>query len=94
VVSVAERKIEIWRGRSALVKAFLMFTVESGSEDKVLRELRKSSFVEEAYVSYGVYDVIAKMKADSLDQLKKAISSELQRIVQIQTHLTLVMIED
>jgi DNA-binding Lrp family transcriptional regulator len=39
-------------------RAFVLINVESGSEDEVLRELKQMEGVEEAYFSYGVYDLI------------------------------------
>ena len=44
-------------------RAFLLLNVETGSEDFVLNQLKKMDFVEEAYVSYGGYDLIIKVKA-------------------------------
>ena len=44
-------------------RAYVLINVESGSEDDVLRELKSVEGVEESYFSYGVYDLITKIKA-------------------------------
>jgi DNA-binding Lrp family transcriptional regulator len=75
-------------------KAFVLLNVETGSEDAVLNELKKVSVVEEAYVSYGVYDVIVRVKADTMDELKKAVTNQIRVIKQVRSTLTLIMIEE
>ena len=71
-----------------------MFNVESGSEDKVLQELKKIEGIQEAYVSYGVYDLIAKVKADTMEQLKDSITHQVRTIKNVRSTLTLIMMEE
>ena len=47
-------------------RAYVLFNVSSGLEDRVLEEVKAIDGVQEAYVSYGVYDLIVKIKADSM----------------------------
>jgi hypothetical protein len=39
-------------------RAFVLLNVETGSEDNVLKQLKNISNVEQAYISYGVYELI------------------------------------
>jgi len=71
-----------------------LFNVESGSEDKVLQELKKIEGIQEAYVSYGVYDLIAKVKADTMEQLKDSITHQVRTIKNVRSTLTLIMMEE
>jgi len=75
-------------------RAFVLFNVESGSEDKVLQELKKIEGIQEAYVSYGVYDLIAKVKADTMEQLKDSITHQVRTIKNVRSTLTLIMMEE
>ena len=50
--------------------AYVLINVESGGEDDVLLALEKIHNVEESYFSYGVYDIIIKVKAESMEKLK------------------------
>ena len=77
-----------------MIHAFIMLNVESGSEENVLKSLKPLNVVEEAYVSYGVYDVILKIKAENMDELKNAIIHKIRATDQIQSTLTLVMTEE
>jgi DNA-binding Lrp family transcriptional regulator len=75
-------------------KAFVLINVESGAEEEVLRELKKIEGVEEAYFSYGVYDLITKIKADSMEKLKDMVSKKLRTINRVRSTLTLIMMEE
>ena len=68
--------------------------VESGHEDEVLRELRKIDGVQEAYVSYGVYDLVATVRADTMDNLKDLITWRVRRIKEVRSTLTLILIDE
>ncbi len=68
--------------------------VESGLEDEVLKKLRKIEGVEEAYVAYGVYDVVAKVRADTMENLKDVITRKLRRIDEVRSTLTLILVEE
>jgi DNA-binding Lrp family transcriptional regulator len=75
-------------------RAFVLFNVESGSEDKVLAELKKIEGIQEVYVSYGVYDIIAKLKADAMEQLKDIVTYKMRTIKNVRSTLTLIMTEE
>ena len=75
-------------------RAFVLLNVESSSGDNVLKQLKNISFVEEAYVSYGVYDIIIKVKADTMEELKEAVTHKIRAINQVRSTLTLIMMEE
>ena len=74
-------------------KAFILINVESGSEDKVVKQLKKMGLVEEAYVSYGVYDLVIKIKAETMELLKKTIS-EIRMVNNVRSTLSLILIDE
>ncbi|KYH41407.1 MAG: hypothetical protein AYL33_004440 [Candidatus Bathyarchaeota archaeon B63] len=73
--------------------AFVLINAEIGSEQEVLKELRKIEGVEEAYSVYGVYDVIAKVTADSMDKLKDIVTWRIRRLEKVRSTLTMIVIE-
>ena len=75
-------------------KAFVLINVESGSEEEVLEQIKKSEGIEEAYYSYGVYDIVAKIKADSMEKLREAVSQKMRTISKVRSTLTLIMMEE
>ena len=75
-------------------RAFVLLNVETGSEDNVLKQLKQIGLVEEAYVSYGVYDLIIKVKADTMEELKEVVTYKIRKIDQVRSTLTLIMMEE
>ena len=75
-------------------KALVLMNVESGSEDEVLKELKRLEGVEEAYTSYGVYDLIAKIKADTMELLKETVTRKIRAINKVRSTLTLIIIDE
>jgi DNA-binding Lrp family transcriptional regulator len=75
-------------------RAFVLINVESGSEDEVLNELKTIEGVDEAYFSYGVYDLITKIKADSMDKLKELVTRRIRTLSKVRSTLTLIMMEE
>lgn len=74
--------------------AYVLFNVEAGSEGQVLKDAKDTVGVQEAYVSYGVYDLIIKVKADSTEQLKEVVTHRLRAIKNVRSTLTLILIEE
>ena len=72
--------------------AFVMINAEVGSEDELVRELRKLNNVREVYPVYGVYDIVVKVEAETMDQLKEVIL-RIRRVNKIRSTLTMTVME-
>jgi DNA-binding Lrp family transcriptional regulator len=68
--------------------------VESGSEDEVLKELKAIDGVEESFFSYGVYDIITKIRADTMEKLKEMVTRRIRTLNKVRSTLTLIMMEE
>lgn len=75
-------------------KAFVLINVESGTEEEAIDELKTIPGVEEAYYSYGVYDIITKVKADSMEKLKDMVTHNIRTLARVRSTLTLIMMEE
>jgi DNA-binding Lrp family transcriptional regulator len=75
-------------------QAFVLINVESGAEGEVVNQLREVEGVEEAYFSYGVYDIITKVKADTMEKLKDMVTHNLRTLSRVRSTLTLIMMEE
>ena len=71
-----------------------MFNVGSGAEEQVLKEAERIEGVQEAYVSYGVYDLILKVNAASMEELKQLVTHRLRSIDNVRSTLTLMLTEE
>ncbi|MEM1586053.1 MAG: Lrp/AsnC ligand binding domain-containing protein [Candidatus Bathyarchaeia archaeon] len=74
--------------------AFVLINSEIGSEGEVLNELKKVEGVEEAYSVYGVYDIIAKVRAESMEKLKDIVTWKIRRLNKVRSTLTMIVIEE
>ena len=75
-------------------RAYVLFSVESGAEEQVLKEVKLVDDVQEAYVSYGVYDLILKVNAASMEELKQLVTHRLRSIDNVRSTLTLILTEE
>jgi DNA-binding Lrp family transcriptional regulator len=75
-------------------KAYVLINVESGFEDDVLRELKTIEGVDEAYFSYGVYDIITKVKAETMEMLKDMVTKRIRSLPKVRSTLTLILMEE
>jgi DNA-binding Lrp family transcriptional regulator len=67
--------------------------IDPGTEIAVLKILREVPEVKEAYFVYGVYDVVAKVQADSMARLKEVISLKIRKLDKIRSTLTTIVSE-
>ena len=74
--------------------AFVLINTEIGSESEVLAALKKIEAVVEAYMVYGVYDVVAKVQANTMDKLKEIVTWHVRRLDKVRSTLTMIVIEE
>ncbi len=75
------------------MRAFVLITTEIGAMEQVLQNLKKIDCVIETYLLYGVYDIIAIVKADNMRQIKEVISWKIRQIDHILTSQTLIAMD-
>lgn len=73
--------------------SYVLMNVELGSEENVLKEVRKVPNVKECHRVYGVYDMIAKVEADSMDKLKEVVTWKIRRLDGVRSTLTTIVVD-
>jgi len=73
--------------------AYVLLTTEIGAEFDVVAALKKVKGVEEVHNLWGVYDIIASIKADTMDKLSHIITEKIQEIGRINSKLTMIITE-
>jgi DNA-binding Lrp family transcriptional regulator len=76
-----------------LPAAFVLVNAEIGSEDEVLEELKTTKGVVGAWIVYGVYDIVAKIEADTMDELKEVITTNIRGLENVRSTLTMIVVE-
>ncbi len=71
--------------------AYVLLNTEIGAETHVLKALKKIEGVEEAHSLWGVYDIIANVKAENMEKLKYIITSRIEKVGRINSKLTMII---
>jgi len=79
--------------RFKMPTAFVLINTETGSVGDVLKDLKKVEGVDEAFIVYGVYDIVAKVNAKSMDQLKEIVTWHIRKIDKVRQTLTMTVIQ-
>jgi len=87
------RKRQYHRG-CLIPTAFVLINTELGTEMNVLEDVKKVNGIEEAFAVYGTYDIVVRVKADTMDRLKETISSHIRKVNNVRATLTLMSSED
>jgi DNA-binding Lrp family transcriptional regulator len=74
--------------------AFVLINADLGTEEDLIKELKKIGEVKEVYVVYGVYDIIAKIQADTMDKVKDTITWKIRRLDKVRSTLTMIVVEE
>lgn len=76
-----------------MTSAFVLINADPDAISEVLRDVRNCDGVEEANCTHGIYDVVAKVKADSMEELKDLVTKVLRRLDNVSSTLTLILVE-
>lgn len=74
--------------------AYVLINTEIGAETEVRETLKDVEGVREAYAVYGVYDIIAKIEAETMDKLKELVTWQVRRLDKVRSTLTMIVIEE
>ena len=77
-----------------MISAVVLINTDIGLQDKVLESLRLVEGVEEAHALCGVYDLIVKVKANSIDKLKEILKLSIKQIAGVASSLPLMLIDN
>ena len=73
--------------------AYVLINCDLGSEDEIIKELKKLPGSIEVSGVYGVYDIVVKITSDTMDKLRETIKWHVRRIDKVRSTLTMIVIE-
>ncbi|MCQ5337477.1 MAG: Lrp/AsnC ligand binding domain-containing protein [Candidatus Methanomethylicia archaeon] len=73
--------------------AFILVNVEAGADKEVLENIRKIPEVKQAYMVYGVYDIVAILEADTLEKLRECVTKKIRQLDKVRSTMTMIVIE-
>jgi len=74
-------------------EAYVLINCNIGSEEFVMSQLKEIDLVKEVLGTFGAYDIVVLVEADTLESLRDAITWKIRKIQKIRSTLTLMVIE-
>ena len=72
--------------------AFVLIDCDFHFSENIIEELKKIPEIEELYRVQSIYDIIAKVNADSKDQLNEIVVRKVREIEGIENTLTMIIL--
>ena len=76
-----------------MAEAYVLVNCDLGAEDEVIGGLKQIDQVKEVHGTFGAYDIIAMIQAESADKLREAITWKIRKMDKIRSTLTLTVVE-
>ena len=80
--------------RMVEVQAFVLFKVNSGMEKEVSKQLAELEEVQEASITYGEYDVIAKITVKDLHLLEDFLADKIRKVQGVVLTSTMIIAQE
>jgi len=74
-------------------KAYVLINCEIGAEVSIISQLKEIDLVKEVHGTFGAYDVLGVVEADTVEALRETIGWKIRKIEKIRSTLTLMTIE-
>lgn len=68
---------------------YILLNCDLGAEEYIVDELRQIPEVKNAYLTFGAYDVIAEIHADSQELFEKTVANKIRRLSRVVSTMTL-----
>jgi DNA-binding Lrp family transcriptional regulator len=74
--------------------AYVLINTEPKHMENVVSTLEKLDAVVEIFPVYGVYDVVAKVQADTMEKLKDIVTWKVRSLDEVRSTITMLVLED
>jgi len=74
-------------------RAVILINTNVGTEDEVLNQLKQVPEVKEAYITYGIYDIVAIIEAEKFDELRSVVVNKIRKLPNVKSTTTLIVVE-
>ncbi len=68
---------------------YVLLNCDLGAEEYIVEELRQIPEIKNAYLTFGAYDVIAEIQANSQEDFEKTVSSKIRKLARVVSTMTL-----
>ncbi len=68
---------------------YILLNCDLGAEEYVVEELKQIPEVKNAYLTFGAYDVIAEVHANTQEDFENAVAKKVRRLARVLSTMTL-----
>ena len=72
---------------------FVLLNCDLGAEEYILEELQQVKEIKNAYVTFGAYDIIAEVHAETQEDFEKTVSLKIRQLSRVVSTMTLNVIK-
>ena len=75
-------------------KGFVLLNCDLGAEEYILDELQQVPQIKNSYVTFGAYDIIAEIHAETQEEFEKTVSMNIRRLSRVVSTMTLNVVSN
>jgi len=75
-----------------MATAYVLINADLGHEAEIIKEMKMIEGISETYVVYGAYDIIGRIDAGTMADLKDIISWKVRRIQWVRSTITMIIV--
>jgi DNA-binding Lrp family transcriptional regulator len=68
---------------------YILLNCDLGAEEYIVEELKRIPEIKNAYLTFGAYDVIAEVHAETQEDFEKTVSNKIRRLARVVSTMTL-----
>ena len=74
--------------------AYVLINTEPKNMESVVSTLEKLDSVVEIFPVYGVYDIVAKIQAETMEKLKDIVTWKVRSLDDVRSTITMLILEE
>ncbi len=71
---------------------YILLNCDLGAEEYIVEELRQIPEVKNAHLTFGAYDVIAEVHANSQEEFEKTVGTKIRKLARVVSTMTLSVV--
>ena len=72
-----------------MAEAYILINCEIGSEEDVITALKSIDGIKEVHGTFGAYDIIAEIHAETQEEFERTVSMNIRRLSRVVSTMTL-----
>jgi len=72
---------------------YVLLNCDLGAEEYIIDELKQIEQVKKAHLTFGAYDIIAEIHAETQEDFEKTVSKKIRRLARVLSTMTLNVID-